>query len=79
MGSYAVFLSNAQVVAKGGNTILPSQIEARLQELDDSLEYSYSEIFHILCSELSLDANFYKAELGCSDPFGLVGYLSEAG
>lgn len=58
--------------------MLQSLIEARLQELEDSLEYSYSEIFHILCSELGWDASFYEAELGCSDPFGLVGYLSAA-
>ena len=53
-----------------------SQIETRVHELDGTLEYSYSEIFQIVCSEFGLDASRYEEELGCQCPFGLIGYLS---
>ncbi len=52
-----------------------SQIETRVLALDESLEYSYSEIFQIVCREFGLDAALYEAVLGCRCPFGLVGYL----
>jgi len=55
----------------------PYQIEKRIQELDFSVEYEYSEIFQIVCREFSLDAVLYEELLGCQCPFGLIGFLQE--
>ena len=53
-----------------------NQIEKRIEELD-SAEYSYSEVFQMICTEFSLDAVLYEELLGCQCPFGLVGFLQE--
>lgn len=50
-------------------------IEIRVNELDEISDYSYSEIFQIVCGEFDLDAITIAAELGCECPFGLIGYL----
>lgn len=51
------------------------QIETRVNELDESLEYSYSEIFQLVCEEFGLNAVAIAADLGCKCPFALIGYL----
>ena len=54
---------------------MAAQIESRVNELDEALELSYSEIFQMICTEFGLDADHYASELGCQCPFGLIGYL----
>lgn len=53
-----------------------ASISARVEELDATLEFSYAEIFQIVCQEFGLDADRYESELGCQCPFGLIGFLS---
>lgn len=56
--------------------MLHSEIEARVNELDEPLELSLSEIFHIVSAEFNLDAASISSDLGCECPFGLIGYLA---
>ena len=50
-------------------------IEIRLEELCSDLGNDLDLVFAQLCKEFDLDPSFYESELGCTCPYGLVGYV----
>jgi hypothetical protein len=50
-------------------------IEIRLSELCADLGNDMDWVFVQLCKEFELDPKFYESELGCTCPYGLVGYV----
>jgi len=46
-----------------------------VNDLDETLFWSYEEIFNIVCKEFDLDADKIASILDCRCPFGLIGYL----
>ena len=55
---------------------LALSIEARVLELDESLELSLDQIFDTVCLEYHLNPYAIAQRLGCKCPFVLIGFIA---
>lgn len=56
---------------------LANQIELRVNQLEENLGLTYSEIFRTICRENNLNSSTLQEVLGCDCPYGLSGFIKE--
>lgn len=54
---------------------IANKIEQRINQLEEDLELTYSEIFTTVCQENNLDYSALEQALGCDCPHGLTGFI----
>ena len=48
----------------------------RVNELDEDASLSLTQIFETVCVEFRLNSTELQEDLGCADPFAMIGFLA---